>query len=47
MNYARNHGVDDSLDWQITWNQSQLQTKDILENAAARIQKKKAQFSDA
>lgn len=46
MNYARNHGVDDSLDWQLTWNQSQLQTDDIILNAAAKMKKEKAQFKD-
>jgi len=46
MNYARNHGVDDSIEWILTWNQSQLQTEDIVKNAAAMMSKEKALFND-
>jgi len=46
LNYARNHGVDESLEWMRTWAQSQLNTDDIFLNAAARNKKEKAQFKD-
>jgi len=47
MNYSRNHGVDDSLEWQATWNQSQLQTNDIFNSVTSRMNKTKAQFGNA
>lgn len=46
MNYARNHSVDDSLEWMLTWNQSQLQTEDLVRNAMARGSKQKPEFDD-
>lgn len=46
MNYARNHGVDDSIDWILNWNQSQLQTEDIVKNIMAKMSKQKVVFED-
>lgn len=46
MNYARNHGVDDSIDWMLNWNQSQLQTDDIVKNVMAKVSKQKVVFDD-
>jgi delta(3,5)-delta(2,4)-dienoyl-CoA isomerase len=46
LNYARNHSVEDSLEWMLTWNQSQLQTEDLVRNAMARSSKSTPQFSD-
>ncbi|KAH7723614.1 enoyl-CoA hydratase/isomerase [Aphelenchoides avenae] len=44
MNYARSHSVDDSLEWMLNWNQSQLQTEDLVRNAMARGSKQKPEF---
>jgi enoyl-CoA hydratase/carnithine racemase len=44
MNYARDHSVDDSLEWMRNWSQSQLQTEDIVANAMARAKKEMPKF---
>ena len=46
MNYARDHSIDDSLEWMLNWNQSQLATNDILQNIAAKTTKTEAKFDD-
>lgn len=46
LNYARNHSVDDSLEWMITWNQAQLQTEDLMLNAMAKQSKQTPEFKD-
>lgn len=46
MNYVRNHGVDDSIDWILNWNQSQLQTEDIVKNVTAKMTKQNVVFND-
>jgi enoyl-CoA hydratase/carnithine racemase len=46
LNYARNHSVEDSLEWIITWNQSQLQTEDLIINAMAKQAKQLPEFKD-
>lgn len=40
MNYARSLGVEESLEWMLNWNSSQLQTTDILANVKAKMNKK-------
>ncbi|KAI1720115.1 enoyl-CoA hydratase/isomerase domain-containing protein [Ditylenchus destructor] len=46
LNYARSHGVDDALEFMLTWNQSQLQTEDLMRNATAKMTKTKPEFND-
>ncbi|XP_072286926.1 delta(3,5)-Delta(2,4)-dienoyl-CoA isomerase, mitochondrial [Pyxicephalus adspersus] len=38
--YARDHSVQESLDYMATWNMSMLQTEDIMKSAQAALQKK-------
>ncbi|CAJ0929854.1 unnamed protein product [Ranitomeya imitator] len=38
--YARDHSVEDSLNYMATWNMSMLQTEDIMTSAQAAMQKK-------
>ncbi|KAM5146209.1 delta(3,5)-Delta(2,4)-dienoyl-CoA isomerase, mitochondrial isoform 2-T3 [Mantella aurantiaca] len=37
--YARDHSVEESLDYMATWNMSMLQTQDIMKSAQAALQK--------
>lgn len=46
LNYARDHSVDDSLEWMRLWNGANLQTEDMLKVAAAMMAKQKPQFND-
>uniref|UniRef100_A0A915BHA6 Delta(3,5)-Delta(2,4)-dienoyl-CoA isomerase, mitochondrial n=2 Tax=Parascaris univalens TaxID=6257 RepID=A0A915BHA6_PARUN len=46
LNYAREHPVDDSINFIRTWNQSQLQSEDLVRAAMAAMSKKKPDFSD-
>lgn len=46
LNYARSHGVDDALEFMLTWNQSQLQTEDLMRNATAKMTKSEPEFND-
>jgi len=43
--YARDHTVQDSLDYVTTWNTSMLQTEDTLKAMAAAMKKQKPTFS--
>jgi len=45
LNYARNHTVQDSLDYVSTWNAVMLQTDDLPAAITASMQKTKPQFS--
>ncbi|CAJ0929848.1 unnamed protein product [Ranitomeya imitator] len=38
--YARDHSVEESLNYMATWNMSMLQTEDIMTSAQAALQKK-------
>ena len=46
LNYARDHSIDESLEWIATWNQGMLQTEDIIKNAMAMQSKEKPSFND-
>uniref|UniRef100_F1L460 Delta(3,5)-Delta(2,4)-dienoyl-CoA isomerase, mitochondrial n=1 Tax=Ascaris suum TaxID=6253 RepID=F1L460_ASCSU len=46
LNYARDHPVDDSINFIRTWNQSQLQSEDLVHAAMAAMSKKKPDFND-
>uniref|UniRef100_A0A914XWV3 Enoyl-CoA hydratase n=1 Tax=Panagrolaimus superbus TaxID=310955 RepID=A0A914XWV3_9BILA len=46
LNYAKDHTIDDSLEWMANWNQSMLQTEDIIKNAMAMQSKQKPTFND-
>lgn len=43
LNYSRNHNIDDSMNFIRTWNQSQLQSDDLVK---AALLKEKAHFDD-
>lgn len=45
LNYARDHTVQDSLDYVLTWNASAIQSEDLMKAMQASMQKKKAEFS--
>lgn len=45
LNYARNHTVQDSLEYVQIWNAAMLQTDDLPAAVTASMQKTKAQFS--
>eukprot|EP01065_Artemidia_motanka_P033928 TRINITY_DN4099_c0_g1_i1.p1 TRINITY_DN4099_c0_g1~~TRINITY_DN4099_c0_g1_i1.p1 ORF type:complete len:288 (+),score=99.10 TRINITY_DN4099_c0_g1_i1:73-936(+) len=44
LNYSRDHSVDESLEYAITWNQSMVQTLDSPKAAVALLRKKPATF---
>lgn len=44
LNYSRDHGVDESLEYAITWNQCMLQTSDMPTAAMALMSKQKPTF---
>eukprot|EP00756_Hemistasia_phaeocysticola_P015577 Hpha_TRINITY_DN15420_c1_g1::TRINITY_DN15420_c1_g1_i3::g.176898::m.176898/K12663/ECH1; Delta(3,5)-Delta(2,4)-dienoyl-CoA isomerase len=46
LNYTRDHSVDESLEYAITWNQGMLQCDDLGRAAAATLMKKKVVFED-
>jgi len=47
LNYARDHSVDDGLNFHATWNMAMLQSEDVVKSATAQISKEKEppQFS--
>lgn len=45
LNYARDHSVQDSLDYVMTWNASMIQSEDLLKAMSAAMQKTKPSFS--
>uniref|UniRef100_A0A7I4Y5U5 Delta(3,5)-Delta(2,4)-dienoyl-CoA isomerase, mitochondrial n=1 Tax=Haemonchus contortus TaxID=6289 RepID=A0A7I4Y5U5_HAECO len=46
LNHARDHSIQESLDFVKTWNMSQLQSTDLRDGAMAAISKQKAVFED-
>ncbi|MCW2573464.1 MAG: Enoyl-CoA hydratase [Frankiales bacterium] len=46
MNYARDHGVDDSLDQIATWQSGMFQPADMMEAFAAKAEKRPPVFPD-
>jgi len=46
LNYSRDHSVDESLEYAITWNQCMLQTRDMPTAAMALMSKQPAVFPD-
>jgi len=46
LNYARDHTVEEGLDYIISWNMGMLQSKDLVEAAMAGMQKQKPKFDD-
>mmetsp|Transcript_70359 Transcript_70359/g.228720 ORF Transcript_70359/g.228720 Transcript_70359/m.228720 type:complete len:289 (+) Transcript_70359:56-922(+) len=46
LNYSRDHSVDESLEYAITWNQSMLQSREVAGAAMAQLSKKPATFPD-
>jgi len=45
LNYARDHSVQESLEFVSTWNAAMIQSEDLMKAMAASMQKKKAVFS--
>lgn len=46
LNHARGRTVEESLEFVRVWNQSQLNTEDLIKSAMARMSKEKAEFAD-
>jgi len=46
LNYSRDHTIDDSLEYAITWNSALLQTDDMKVAAMAQMSKQEATFED-
>lgn len=46
LNYSRDHSVDESLEYAITWNQGMLQSSEVGASAMALMSKKQATFRD-
>eukprot|EP00808_Paulinella_micropora_P003564 g82567.t1 len=46
LNHARDHSVQDGLDYVATWNLAMLQTNDTMEALAARMQKRSPIFAN-
>lgn len=46
LNYSRDHPVDESLNYAITWNMAMLQGTDMKAAAGALMMKQKATFPD-
>ncbi|MDF3075570.1 MAG: crotonase/enoyl-CoA hydratase family protein [Alphaproteobacteria bacterium] len=46
LNYARDHSIEDGLNYIATWNAAMLQTADMPEAFAATAQKREAKFDD-
>jgi delta(3,5)-delta(2,4)-dienoyl-CoA isomerase len=44
--YSRDHGVDESLEYQRSWNQSMLLSEDLLKSGMAMMSKSEAEFND-
>jgi len=45
LNYSRDHTVQDSLDYVLTWNASMIQSDDMVKAMMAALQKQKPEFS--
>ncbi|CAG0900469.1 unnamed protein product [Darwinula stevensoni] len=41
LNYSRDHGVSEALDYMATWNMAMLQTEDLMKSAIAQMEKSK------
>ncbi|ETN70481.1 enoyl-CoA hydratase/isomerase family protein, partial [Necator americanus] len=46
LNHARNHSIQDSLDFVKTWNMSQMQSADLRNSAMAAMNKQKAEYEN-
>lgn len=44
LNYSRDHTVDESLEFAITWNQGMLQSRDVAASAMAHMTKQPGKF---
>eukprot|EP00928_Gymnodinium_smaydae_P034752 TRINITY_DN24562_c0_g1_i1.p1 TRINITY_DN24562_c0_g1~~TRINITY_DN24562_c0_g1_i1.p1 ORF type:complete len:275 (-),score=47.83 TRINITY_DN24562_c0_g1_i1:89-913(-) len=45
LNFARDHTVQDSLDYVLTWNSAMIQGEDLMKAMMSAMQKKKPEFS--
>ena len=46
LNFAREHSVQDSLDYALTWNMSMLQGTDLQQATVAMVQKSRPEFEN-
>lgn len=46
LNYSRDHTVHDSLEYALTWNQSAIQTQDMMKAAMAKMSKQLAEYEN-
>ncbi|VDK61783.1 unnamed protein product, partial [Cylicostephanus goldi] len=46
LNHARNHTIEESLDFVKTWNMSQLQSADLRNSAMAAMSKQKVEYEN-
>ncbi|MDX6265311.1 MAG: enoyl-CoA hydratase [Frankiales bacterium] len=46
MNFARDHGVDESLDQMATWQAGMFQPSDMVESFTAKAEKREAKYPD-
>ncbi|KHJ90061.1 hypothetical protein OESDEN_10101 [Oesophagostomum dentatum] len=46
LNHARNHTIEESLDFVKTWNMSQLQAADLRNSAMAAMNKQKVEYEN-
>ena len=45
-NFTRDHSVQDSLEYALTWNQSAIQMEDMAIAGAAKMMKQNAEYKD-
>mmetsp|Transcript_88236 Transcript_88236/g.248389 ORF Transcript_88236/g.248389 Transcript_88236/m.248389 type:complete len:274 (-) Transcript_88236:118-939(-) len=45
LNFARDHSIQDSLDYVLTWNSAMIQSEDFTKAMGAAMQQKKPEFS--
>jgi len=46
LNYARDHSVDENLEYITTWNTAMLQSQDLMKSAQAMMMKEPAEYDD-
>jgi len=46
LNYSRDHSIEDSINFILTWNQSQLLSEDLILSVTAALTKQKANFKN-
>lgn len=44
--YSRDHSVEESLEYQASWNQTMLLSEDLMKSAMAMMSKSEAEFNE-